>query len=69
MRTQAKDLKVGTEYWLDDTKDVSGVCVSIQDNLVTFRRVEGQPERYFTDSKGYILFPVEVLYQYKEVEA
>lgn len=71
MRAQAKDLKVGTEYWLDESQQVSGVCteVGIEENLVRFKQVPKQPERYATDSKGYILFPVDVPYHYKEVEA
>ena len=68
---QAKDLKVGTEYWLDASREVSGVCkeVNVQENLVRFEEVPKQARRYATDSKGYILFPVDVPYQYKEVEA
>ena len=71
MRAQAKDLKVGTEYWLDASREVSGVCkeVNVQENLVRFKKVPKQPRRYATDSKGYILFPVDVPYHYKEVEA
>ena len=69
MTAQAKDLKVGTKYWLDDSRQISGVCVEVGQHIVKFKGTPDQPERYMTDSKGYILFPTEVPYEYKQVEA
>lgn len=67
----AKDLTIGKEYWLDDTQEVSGVCVevNIKKDMVRFNPTPGQIERYSTDDKGLIPFPVDVPYEYKEVEA
>lgn len=71
MTTQAKDLKVGTEYWLDNDRDVSGVCieVDVERDVVKFKEVPDQPKRYVVSTEGYVTFPVNVPYEYKEVEA
>lgn len=71
MKAVAKDLVVGTEYWLDDTNQVSGVCVEIdtKGDTIRFNKVPGQPDRYATDVKGRIIFPVYVPYEYVKVEA
>lgn len=70
-RISAKDLQVGTEYWLDDSNQVSGVCTEVneQNDTVYFDPVPGQPERYVANGKGKIIFPIKVPYEYLKVEA
>ena len=70
MKVLTKDLQVGKEYWLDNSKQVSGVVILKEEetNTIFFDPVEGQEKRYFTDPKGRIIFPLDFDYQYLQVE-
>ena len=69
MKVLTKDLQVGKEYWLDNSKQVSGIVkkLDVEKDTVYFKPVPGQPKRY-SRTRGLITFPVNVEYEYLQVE-
>jgi hypothetical protein len=69
MKVQTKDLQVGKQYWLDNSKQVSGIVTNldVENNTVYFKPVPNQPQRYVR-KRGLITFPVNVSYEYLQVE-
>ena len=69
MKVQTKDLQVGKEYWLDNSKQVSGIVnkLDVEKDTVYFKPVPDQPKRY-SMVRGLITFPVNVSYEYLQVE-
>lgn len=53
---EVKELVIGTRYWLDSSKDVSGILVSKSDYEVSFNTIIGVG-RYWKNSDGGITFP------------
>lgn len=69
MKVLTKDLQVGKEYWLDNSKQVSGIVkkLDVENDTVYFKPVPDQPQRY-GKKRGLIVFPVNVSYEYLQVE-
>lgn len=54
---ESKELAIGTRYWLDDTKDISGVLVSKDGWGVSFNNIVDKNNKYLTYKDGIIGFP------------
>ena len=58
MKVEREDLEVGTKYYMDSKRDVSGVLVKVDEDTLYFDC--GEQDRYYTikseGSEGLIIF-------------
>ena len=53
---EVKELVIGTRYWLDSSKDVSGVCVGTETGDIKYTDIEGDLGSYGYSADGTVGF-------------